>query len=364
MDKIGVQGSCIDDKYLWFSMSEANGLCRMDMETMEVEYVSFIPEEPAMQSYLFSDMKKHGNKLIMTPLNAKAVAIYDIGSGEFTRIPLTTKDIRNLTHFKGWGAFYSSVILGKRLYMLPFLFPGILSLDLDTIKPEYDDAFMDCIIREYTEGWVMFRQDIAVSESEDEAFATSAFYNGIIRICADDRRAEFVHKFSKEEKKGFSCIQRSDREFVLLLGAGQRLAIYDDRWNLKKEYSYENMLHWIGGLQFIGSVKDGENIIFVPYNSLGIIRFNVKTEKMDIPIRYEEPPLYVRFWIYKNKLYCFREYEIDVIRMEDMTKETVPVKLTHDFWECLKNEELREDCFLYESGGLDLLAYIGFIAVK
>ncbi len=361
MTRIGIQGSCVDGKHLWFSLEQANGLCRMDLETNDVEYIGMFVDEPSQQDYLFADIKKYNDFLILTPMNALGVAIYNITNRTFSRIPLSTETIRNQTGFEKWSAFYTSIILDEYIYMLPYRFPGIMRIDLITMDVEYDDAFMDDIVRDYDQGKIFFREDIAVNEDVNEAYAVSLHYGGIFRISETESSARFILKTKPDERAGFSCIQFIKDKFVLLQMRKKRILVFDKQWRLEHEFSYSVSLPEGRGRDFIGSIKHGNDIYFIPFQSLKMMRFNIETEEIDYPIQYDREPYYVRWWIYKNRLYCYGQYRIEVVCLDTMERNEIILTIEKNLLSPIVEASLEEDGAVYEKGEVDLPVFLDYL---
>lgn len=73
---------------LWFSSSDFNGLCCMDLNTGKIEYVKEIPDGLSRGHRLYTDIKYVEQQLILSPCNAESIAVYNMDSKEFRSYPL------------------------------------------------------------------------------------------------------------------------------------------------------------------------------------------------------------------------------------------------------------------------------------
>ncbi len=359
--KIGIEGSCVDGNYLWFSLDQVNGLCKMNLDTYEIEYVSMIPGEKAQMKFLFSDIKKYRDYLVLTPMNAKAVIIYNTKTEEFKRIPLTTNFIRNEVKYEGWSGFFSSVILGDYIYMIPYKFPAILSINLITFRCDYYDSFMNDIIQEYDENKEFFREDIAVVDTEDSAYAVSLQYGGIFQI--DHRRSNmrFLWKTQACENLGFSCIQRINDKFVLLQMYQKKIVLFDNSWNEIETIKYTVRSAAGNFWDFVGSIRHESFIYYIPYQALEIMRFNVLTEEIDFPIQFNTEPYYVRFWKYNNKLFCYGLFKIECVDLDSMERQIIKLKTPSDLLGPVVESSIENGDVINESEGIDLNNLLAFL---
>lgn len=119
-DAIAVNG------YLWFIENNMNALFRMDMKTLEMEYVLSFSDELAM-SQLYKFIGKTGNKLICCPKNARMIAIYDIASGDMRTIGVDFSRHRS----KGAG-MYAGGTLGNKAYLPRQGYSEIYQLDVQS----------------------------------------------------------------------------------------------------------------------------------------------------------------------------------------------------------------------------------------
>ncbi len=130
----------IDEEFIWFTPIYFNALLRMDKVTEKIELIGFFPDENPFATRLFSDITKCGNKLYFAPLSAKAIAVYDIETGEFSSVCYKTE-------FSGLEQreFYSVQENNGILYFVPYRYNAILIYNTKTDNITYSTNFVNPI---------------------------------------------------------------------------------------------------------------------------------------------------------------------------------------------------------------------------
>lgn len=124
-----------DGEYGWFSAGPFNGLCKVNLNTGETKIISEIPNERKSGVYLYNGIKKIDDKLILTPLNANEIAIYNIETKEFIKI---SPNQGNNQH----SYLLKSAICNEYIYMTPHKFRPIIRYDLKTREIK---SYSDCL---------------------------------------------------------------------------------------------------------------------------------------------------------------------------------------------------------------------------
>ena len=131
---LGFQCSIKINNELWFSSFKGNGLFRYDGE--HIEHMGNFEEEGAK---LFSDIKRHKDKLYFVPLVSTRIYTYD----------LTSKKIEGIPYKHGTGDFIFSIIYEHFLYMFPSFYHGIARQNLDTLEIEIIDDWINEEFKKY-----------------------------------------------------------------------------------------------------------------------------------------------------------------------------------------------------------------------
>lgn len=299
---IGIHGACVIDDKLWFSLSQANGLCTFDLKTECFEYISRIPEEDFQKEFLYSDIKLWGDVLVMTPMNAKNIALYNVKTGIFEMVPFDADVVKRKLDYLGYGSFYSSKVVKDSAYFIPYYFPAIVKLDLRTERLTYLENWINKFIDEYDRKYIFFREDI-VSDSDDLIFV-SLFYNAIVKCNTNDMSISVVEKNRSGRNEGYLTIIKVNNMIVVTRPKERAIKILDNKFNIVNSFCYESYLKYHSDLDFIGSIQWGEYIYFVPYACDVLVRIDISLKEIELFYSWNEPPFITRFWIWNNCLYC------------------------------------------------------------
>ena len=104
---IGMRGACVVGDAVYFSLMHANGLCRINLSDNSIEYVSVIPKEFPYGVLLYDDVQRYGDKLVLSPLNAETVAIYDLQSGSFKNVKFEREKYKDIYNYPSEYLFYN-----------------------------------------------------------------------------------------------------------------------------------------------------------------------------------------------------------------------------------------------------------------
>lgn len=134
--------SCVgeeDENVLWALVTSRNGLLKLNNQG-EIEKYYVIPGE-ADKSNLYSDILIAEGKLYLVPRNAKEIAVFDISSALFTKIPLKNQGQKEKFN-KGY--YYKG-----KVYFIPRLYSEMVTLDCADNRLDYDKTVVDAL-REIT----------------------------------------------------------------------------------------------------------------------------------------------------------------------------------------------------------------------
>jgi hypothetical protein len=186
--------ACYDDgKYIWFAAYWFNGLFKCDKETWVAEYLGSFPGENYYNQRLFGSTTECNGKLYFAPLTADAIAVYNIASGEFSRIELNDVDSKKYSNYYEYYKFIDALTIADSVYFIPATYPAIVVVD--TLKREitYIDGWVDKIEKLRNSNGLWFgRGDIEV-ERIIYAALLCADYMLIIDSKTNDFTLEALH---------------------------------------------------------------------------------------------------------------------------------------------------------------------------
>lgn len=123
--------------FAYFVPLNFNALIKYDMQQNKTVWMLPLLQENFYALHLYSDIQIYKNRLILTPLHAKNFAVIDLKTQNITYIPIP--NVKNREYV--WGNFSKSYLFEHFLYATGYLFPGIVKLDLDTLKCEVRDEW-------------------------------------------------------------------------------------------------------------------------------------------------------------------------------------------------------------------------------
>lgn len=126
-------GACWEEtEDMWFVLEKGNLLFHYDKQKKQISCKGNIPGERAFQENLFRSMVRVEDKLYLIPYYARNLAVYEIGTGQFTSIP-----VRGVEHFPKQPLFIKGVLAGSVLYCMPAWYDRILCLNLESGQASY-----------------------------------------------------------------------------------------------------------------------------------------------------------------------------------------------------------------------------------
>lgn len=132
--KVIVQcGIQIDDEY-WFVAGNTNGLFKKKLQTGEIDFVDFFPEESKAQFRAYTDIKLVDNKFIFTPCFAKRIAIYNLDEKLFSSVPLPFYE-------SGINQYLKSVKYKEYIYLIPYSASSFIKYDVRLGQIEILDSW-------------------------------------------------------------------------------------------------------------------------------------------------------------------------------------------------------------------------------
>lgn len=131
-----------DGENFWFTEWEYNALFYMNKGEQSPKLAGFFPGEGARQKRLYSAMVLCNGKLFFAPYSAGAMAEYDPILQRFRKISLMAPRVQS---GRLWEAdkFYNVVSLEEKIYLIPYLYPGILVYDTETGKSVCIDDWVE-----------------------------------------------------------------------------------------------------------------------------------------------------------------------------------------------------------------------------
>jgi len=215
-EAIGFHDFYSDGENIWVASNNCNGLFKINIESMEAEYIGSFPGEFLQGMHLYRSVAKVGSKLYFTPFMARSIGIYDLETNRFNTAPeLRDKYIP----FK----FERSVVHDNCIYFLPQRYKAIVRYDAEKNEITYIDDHMSELIDRYGEKYpIYFGGGVAVQN--DKAYIPCRMKNAVLEIDMAGQKCKILDIGEKGEKFIFIC---SCFGYFWLVGS--KIAV--TRWN-------------------------------------------------------------------------------------------------------------------------------------
>ena len=214
-----------DGDKIWFCPQYFNSLFCMDILTGEVKFLGEFPNEKYGTERLYASMKIVKGKIYFIPFSAKAIAVYDIETGEFSNILIDEKKAgcKVETDFLFMGVEEYK----NYLFILPVFCKAIIRLNVDNQEIDYITKWYEEIKQNiFSKACGFFRRQVVVREGK--LYAPFCTANAVLELDCNTLNSK-IHKLG-EEKIGYSGICCDGDDFYLSPIESGDLC----KWNLKK----------------------------------------------------------------------------------------------------------------------------------
>lgn len=143
-NKLGFENIVIEGNTAWFFITANNFLVEADLSAKTLKVLGSVPNEAPNGVRLYSGIEKYKDFLILIPMAAKEIAIYDLVKKQFAKIEIQLPDIvpdRYLETHK----FFAHCIYKDTCYMIGHCYPGILCFNLETFQQTVLDHWVEPI---------------------------------------------------------------------------------------------------------------------------------------------------------------------------------------------------------------------------
>jgi hypothetical protein len=154
LDPVLFRDSYDDGGSLWASCVEYNALFRIDKGTLETEYMGSFPGEDLNKRFLYLNVCEANGKLYFAPFHASEIGVYDLASGEFSKIPF--KGCYRTDKEYGGSLFIMPIPAGSGIFFIPFLYPSIIYYDFAENKLIFIDDWVEICARNEVSAYFSF----------------------------------------------------------------------------------------------------------------------------------------------------------------------------------------------------------------
>lgn len=170
------------DNNIWYSSLETNGLFCTNIETWETKFIGNIPNEEINECNLYRNIILMNNNLVLVPLRAKEIAVYDLEKCVFEKYKLPY-EYENIS----WK-FSTYHIYNNCIYLIPAKIPAIIVFDINSNSIN-QISFPTYIIKEDA-----FYSSQAIAVIGNIIYLKSIDFNYIFGFDMD--KLEFIEKIS------------------------------------------------------------------------------------------------------------------------------------------------------------------------
>lgn len=208
----------VDGDNLWFVPYWYNILCMYNMKSKKLELIKKLPQDNEIEG-IYLNLVKAGQYLVLVPMYAQEVCIYEMHAGEFKCLKVHGK--------AGLGSgLFSTGIWKNNVYMFAAAYPEILKLDMQS------GCIGEIPVRSIPDGLVhgdegcnnLFMQS-SVSENRIDLLMFNSSY--VLSFNMDTETGEFL-KIGNGGDRYLSVCRVSSGELFLVCQNGS-LIVYDER---------------------------------------------------------------------------------------------------------------------------------------
>lgn len=170
-------GILVKDNFFFFSR-DWNGLYMVELKTGVTKFISTMPEEGILSRRLCAGIIYHNNRLIMIPMRARDIWIYDLGNEQWKKIE------RKHTGEKEYHEeIFRAVEYNNYLFMIGSNYPYIVRMDLNNYELTYLSAPYASLIPFKRKSEAYFRCDFC--RRENRLFLASCLNNFVLCLNLD-----------------------------------------------------------------------------------------------------------------------------------------------------------------------------------
>lgn len=271
-------GSCF-----WFTGYDLNALFRMDKEERKVGLAGVFPDEELMQWRAYTSTVCCDGKLYLAPHFAKEIAGYDPEKDLFRKIPIDSPPRADLRKWED-GKFFKSLVIGKKIYFIPYHYPGILCYDTQTDTSICFDDWVEKIEEIRVSEWGYF---FVYERSGSRLILPCACADAVVIFDTATGMAQVI----QTPKTGYMCkfcgVSRVGDFFYLVSADGtvqkRRLeATEEEGWTIRLPSSGLDVA------EYYPIQRAGEMIYLFPFKKGKVMRIDTRTDQIGEEVLFED----------------------------------------------------------------------------
>lgn len=290
---------------LWFVADGYNVLCKMHLPSGKITPL-YQFDNFSIHGGRYSKPLRKGNRLILSPLNAKEICDYNLDTKEVKMISLEEP--------LAWGNFGRSVCYQQYIFMMPYRYPAILRYDLRNGQCTY---YTDCI-QELLQYRTSDHDELFVGfcVRENKILAPTLLTNKVLEFDMNTGNYKF-HTIGPNDAN-YANIIDDGRAYWLIPWTTKSIVRWNYMTGQTKEYhdypeNFTCAADWNTGdtYMFSGTAYNNGSIWFFPGLSNMIMRLDIATgqiKKVNLPLPYEENTCKSQFYIQQNNYFSISNY--------------------------------------------------------
>lgn len=256
----------VDNKIYFFSKGW-NSLFVTDLESRETELLGVMPEEEILGDRLCAGIVHYNGKLILLPMHAKKIWIYDLANGQWTGIERKYTMEGNL-----YNEIFRAVEYKNTLILIGSNYPAIIRMNMDTYELVYYTEPYSYLLSKKNKSDFFFRSDFSLINNE--LFLASCLNNHVLKLNLDTSDYQWYEVGDKDFR--YSGITYDGKFFWLSPRTGTPIVKWDGK---NKEEYFPLPKHFD---------KTTKNFIGVQYDD-GILTFPGILHKKTLLINPHDP---------------------------------------------------------------------------
>lgn len=210
---------------LWFCAIDFNGLFKYDIANDELTWKGRFPNEGYEMRYRYSKCIAYKDKLFFPPYAAEEIAVYDMQTGEFQKIPINNYGIKS-------QKIYALAQYNEKLFCFGAQMPVIICLDMDTYEITYFEGVHQELKRYFiNDSYPILNRDTIVEDNI--CFLSSGRANIVLEFHMDDMSYQ-IHQVGKDTNYYISMKKFKDKFYLLPRNAADITC-----WDYKNGRVYE-----------------------------------------------------------------------------------------------------------------------------
>ncbi len=347
----------VENKVYFFSR-DWNGLYIADLKTKETKLIGIMPEENVLSKRLCVGITYYNEKLILIPMRAKKIWIYDLINGQWKGLKR-----KYIADGNSQNEIFRAVKYKDSLFLIGSNYPAIIQMDLNTYKLRYLTEPYDFLKPIKKEEECYFRCDFLLENNQ--IILASCLTNFVLRVNLDT--FDFMWYEVGEKNFRYSGISYDGENYWLSPRKGTSIVKWDGKErteyfplpkNLDSDkYNFLGVQYCNGKLIFPGMLQNKTLIID-----------SSDTNNVEV---YEGQYLFYKCFDEKRILLQSIDGVFQLRELEQNIEYSMYCKVQKENWiEYLKNESNREfeeelgEEIQSENALLELFAYFFFIKKK